>query len=75
MILLRALVYQIAFLAWTAALGILGLPLLLGPRRAVMLFGTFWSAGTLAILKACCGLGYELRGREHLPAGAAIIAM
>lgn len=75
MILLRAFVYQIAFLAWTAALGILGLPLLLGPRRVVMRFGTFWSAGTLAILKACCGLGYELRGREHLPEGPAIIAM
>jgi 1-acyl-sn-glycerol-3-phosphate acyltransferase len=75
LILLRALAYQIAFLAWTVALGILGLPLLLAPRRASMHFGTFWSRGVLALLRVICGLDYELRGSEHLPAGAAIIAM
>jgi 1-acyl-sn-glycerol-3-phosphate acyltransferase len=72
---LRSAAYQIAFLIWTAALGIAGLPLLPGPRRAMMRFGTFWSAGNLAILKFCTGLGYELRGRENLPIGPAIIAM
>ncbi len=75
MIFLRSAVYQIAFLVWTAALGVSGLPLLLGSRRAVMRFGTFWSRGVLVLLRVICGLDYELRGREHLPAGPAIIAM
>ena len=75
MLLLRSTAYHIAFLIWTVALGIAGLPLLLGPRRGVMVFGTFWSRGVLVLLRTICGLDYELRGREHLPEGSAIIAM
>jgi len=72
---LRSLLFNIAFYLWTAMLGIVGLPLLLGPRLWMMRFGTFWSAGTLALLGWCVGLRHELRGREHLPPGPAIIAM
>ncbi len=75
MLLLRSAVYHIAFLIWTVSLGIAGLPLLLGPRRGVMVFGTFWSRGVLVLLRTICGLGYELRGRENLPEGSAIVAM
>ena len=75
MVVLRSALYQIVFFAWTGLLGILGLPVLLGTRRMAMRFGTFWSAGTLAILKCCAGLSYELRGLENLPASPAIIAM
>jgi 1-acyl-sn-glycerol-3-phosphate acyltransferase len=75
LVVLRSALYQIVFFAWTGLLGILGLPVLLGTRRIAMRFGTFWSAGTLAILKCCAGLSYELRGLENLPAGPAIIAM
>jgi 1-acyl-sn-glycerol-3-phosphate acyltransferase len=72
---LRALLFQLAFGLWTAALGIVFLPLLLAPPLAMMRFGTMWSAGTLWLLRACVGLDYEVRGREHLPAGPALIAM
>ncbi len=75
MLFLRSAAYQIAFLVWTAALGVSGLPLLLGSRRAVMRFGTFWSRGVLVLLRVICGLDYELRGRERLPEGPAIVAM
>jgi len=75
LLVLRSTVYQIAFLIWTALLGIAGLPLLLASRRSVMRFGTFWSRGVLVLLRIICGLDYELRGREHLPEGPAIIAM
>lgn len=75
MIWLRSLAFQLAFLIWTGALGLLALPLLLAPALWVMRFGTFWSAGTLKLLHWCVGLDHELRGRENLPAGPAIIAM
>lgn len=75
MTLLRALLFNIAFFALTAVLGLLGLPLLLAPRRWVMRFGCFWACSVLALLKAIVGLDSEIRGREHLPPGAAIVAM
>ena len=56
MIWLRALVYQLVFMVWTTLLGIAFLPLLLGNWRGMMRFGTFWSAGTLWLLRLCVGL-------------------
>jgi 1-acyl-sn-glycerol-3-phosphate acyltransferase len=72
---LRALAFNLAFVGVTALLGIAGLPMLLAPRRWVMHFGRFWSGSVLALLKAIVGLDGEIRGLEHLPAGASIIAM
>src|SRR3954471_7763463 len=72
---LRALLFNIAFFGSTALLGILGLPLLLAPRRTVMGFGRFWARCVLALARAIVGLDGEIRGREHLPRGACLIAM
>ena len=73
MIILRSLAYHVSFYLWTGILGILGLPLLLAPGMWVMRFGTFWSAGTLTLLRWCVGLSYEVRGQ--LPPGPVLIAM
>jgi 1-acyl-sn-glycerol-3-phosphate acyltransferase len=73
--LLRALLFNIAFFGVTALLGVLGLPLLLAPRAWVMRFGRFWAWSVLALLRAIVGLDGEIRGREHLPRGACLIAM
>ncbi len=75
MIRLRSLLFQLAFALWTTVLGIAFLPLLLAPPLWMMRLGTFWSAGTLWLLRCCAGLDYEVRGREHLPPGPALIAM
>ena len=75
MIFLRSLAFQVAFWSWTALLAFAGLPFLLGTRRGMMRFGTFWSRSTLVLLRWIVGLGYEVRRREHLPAGPVIIAM
>src|SRR5256886_10522476 len=72
---LRALLFNIAFFGSTALLGILGLPLLLAPRRTVMGFGRFWARCVLALARAIVGLDGEIRGLEHLPKGACLIAM
>ena len=71
----RSLAFNIAFFAVTALLGVAGLPILLAPRRWVMRFGRFWARCVLALLRAIVGLDGEIRGLEHLPPGAAIIAM
>ena len=75
MILFRSLLFQVAFYAWTIGLGILFLPLMLAPGDWMMRCGAFWSAGTLKLLAWTAGLTYEVRGREHLPDGPALIAM
>ena len=72
---LRSLAFNLAFVAVTAVLGVVGLPVLLLPRRAVMAFGRFWARSVLALLGAIVGLDGEIRGKEHLPAGACIVAM
>ena len=75
MILLRSLAFQIAFWSWTALMALAGLPFLLGPRRGMMEFGTFWARVTFALLRRLVGLDYEVRGRENLPCDPAIVAM
>ncbi len=75
MIFLRSLAFQVAFWSWTALLAFAGLPFLLGTRRGMMRFGTFWSRSTLVLLRWIVGLRYDVRGREHLPSGPVIIAM
>ena len=75
MILLRSLVYQLAFWSWTALMAFAGLPFLLGTRRGMLAFGTFWARGVFVLLRVIVGLDYEVRGRRNLPAGPCIIAM
>jgi 1-acyl-sn-glycerol-3-phosphate acyltransferase len=74
-ILLRSLLFQVLFYLLTIVMGIVVLPLLLGPGRWVMRYGTAWSAASLKLLHWCVGLDHEVRGREHLSRGPAIIAM
>src|SRR5262249_32425145 len=72
---LRALLFNIAFFGSTALLGIAGLPLLIARRRTVMRFGRFWAHSVLGLLRAIVGLDGEIRGFEHLPQGACLVAM
>jgi 1-acyl-sn-glycerol-3-phosphate acyltransferase len=74
-ILLRSLLFQLLFYGVTGVLAILYLPLLAGPGGWMMRWGTAWSALSLTLLKWCCGVTFEVHGRENLPPGAAIVAM
>ena len=71
----RAFAFNLAFFAWTAVLGMAGLPFLLAPRAAAMRFGRFWAASVLALLKVIVGLGHEIRGLDRVPRDGCIIAM
>jgi 1-acyl-sn-glycerol-3-phosphate acyltransferase len=72
---LRSLVFNLVFYAWTAFLAILALPMVLAPRAVVMRLGRWWSRTVLELARLIAGIEYELRGAEHLPHAPAIIAM
>src|SRR5215469_1686637 len=74
MIVLRSLVFVALFYLWSAVCGILMLPLLVCPRRWTLVAFRLWALGVIALLDPCCGVKVELRGREHMPKGRAIVA-
>ena len=75
MILLRSILFNVLFYLGTAIVCIAALPLLLGPRRYNAYFGHYWARSAMWLAGWTAGLRYEVRGREHLPAGPAIIAL
>ncbi|HEX6441157.1 MAG TPA: lysophospholipid acyltransferase family protein [Stellaceae bacterium] len=72
---LRSLAFNAAFVATTALIGVLGLPVLLGPRHWSMRLGGFWARCVLRLLGGIAGLRGEVRGMGHLPTGSCLIAM
>ena len=72
---LRALAFQVTFYAWTVLVCLAALPAypFLSPP-AMRWVARFWERGALGLLRATTGLGYEIRGRDRLPAGPAILA-
>lgn len=74
MVAVRSLIYVVLFYLWSAALAILWTPMLLGPGRWTLAMFSFWGRGILVLLKVCCGIEVVVRGRQHVPAGAALVA-
>ena len=74
MILARSILFIMLFYLWSLVLGILMLPLLVCPRRWTLAAFRLWARVVIALLRVCCGIRVELRGRENLPVGRAIVA-
>ena len=74
MMVARSLLFVALFYLWSAVLAILMLPFFFLPRRATLAAFKFWSRGVVAMLQAICGIRVELRGREHVPHGRALVA-
>ena len=74
MLALRSFVFVALFYLWSAAVAILCTPLLLAPPAAVLRMFAVWSRGIHMLLRAVCGITVEVRGREHMPVGAALVA-
>jgi 1-acyl-sn-glycerol-3-phosphate acyltransferase len=74
LILVRSLIFLFVFYLWSAVLAIGSLPLLLGPRRWTIEIFRFWARGIIVQLRLICDVRVELRGREHVPTGRAIVA-
>ena len=72
---LRSLLFNLAFWLLTLILGLISLPLLLGPRQWLAPLMRFYAWMNVWLLRVTCGIRLQVEGREHLPAGgAALIA-
>lgn len=71
---IRLVLFQIYFWSWSTLINIVWLPALALPRITVVRGMEIWAAVSFWGLKHIIGLEYEIRGRENLPAGAAVFA-
>lgn len=74
MLVLRSALFNTVFFIWSAVLCTIYLPLLLLPERVMVWGGTWWSKSIIRILELIAGTGFEIRGAENIPSGAAIFA-
>jgi 1-acyl-sn-glycerol-3-phosphate acyltransferase len=70
---LRSTLFAIAFFVWTTLVAVLCTPILLGPTRWTLGMFHMWGRGLIAILRLF-GVRVEVRGRENIPQGAALVA-
>jgi 1-acyl-sn-glycerol-3-phosphate acyltransferase len=71
---LRSLCFNVGWYAGTVTIALVGAPILLLPRRAVVAWAKFWIRFCLWWLRITVGLTHRLSGLENLPAGPVIIA-
>lgn len=74
MITVRSLLFVALFYVWSTIIALGMIPLFLGRSRWVMRGLTLYGYGISFLLGLVCGIRVELRGREHMPTGAAVIA-
>lgn len=74
MIYLRSFLFQLFFWLWSATMAILMIATLPLPRAVNRACLTFWSRGVILSLRWLAGVRIEVRGRENVPTGAALIA-
>ena len=70
----RSLIFYVVFYVNTGVFLVLGSPLLLGPRRWAMAGLAAHAEASMWWMRVICGTRVEVRGRENLPDGAALIA-
>jgi 1-acyl-sn-glycerol-3-phosphate acyltransferase len=71
---IRSLLFVALFYLWSAFIAIGSTPILFGPSRwSLRMFHT-WASGIHLLLRVCCDVRVEIRGREHVPQGAALVA-
>lgn len=74
MILVRSFLFAAVFYLWSVLYAIALVPLLAAPRSWMLAGMRLWSQSVNLLLRVICGIRVEVRGREHVPAGDALIA-
>lgn len=74
MIALRSLIFVALFYAWSVFVAVGLSPFLLGPRSWAMELMRVWARGIIWLLRVVCDIKVEVRGKEHMPTGAALVA-
>ena len=71
---IRSATCTVCFYVWSIFMGLLMVPMVLLPRRGFSLFVLLWAGGNSLIFRVVVGIRVEIRGREHIPVGPAIVA-
>jgi 1-acyl-sn-glycerol-3-phosphate acyltransferase len=71
---IRSLLFVALFYIWSVFWVLLISPLMLAPRRWMVRSWRIWALGIMALLRVVCGIRVELRGRQYIPHGPALIA-
>lgn len=71
---IRSLVFNALFYVNLVLFLVLGSWLFACPRRWAIRGLQLWALSSLGLLRLVCGIGMEVRGRVHLPAGPALVA-
>jgi 1-acyl-sn-glycerol-3-phosphate acyltransferase len=74
LLLIRSLLFSALFYAWSVLVAVGCTPLLLGPASWTQAMFHVWGRGIVVLLRLCCDIRVEVRGREHMPKGAALVA-
>lgn len=67
------MLFATLFYLWSVLVSVGATPLLFGPASGMLAMFRFYSRGIIVILRIC-GIRVEVRGREHIPQGAALVA-
>ena len=74
MLVLRSILFNIAFYLNTVFWLIVSLPTFLMPYRAVIWIAQSWGRTSLVLARVIAGIDFELRGAEKIPPGPLIVA-
>lgn len=75
MTVIRSLLFNLAFYITTTVMLIIGaIPFLMMSQRTAINYGRLWGRICGFLLRTIGGIAIEIRGRENIPAGAAIVA-
>src|SRR5262249_54385421 len=72
-IVVRSALFAVLFVLWSVLVSVGGTPLLFGPVSGMLWLFRLYSRGLIVILWLC-GIRVQVRGREHIPVGAALVA-
>lgn len=70
----RASLFNLAFYVWSVFMVVLFAPALLLPWQVTVWGQRRWARGVNWLMRVLAGIRVEVRGREHLPVGACIVA-
>ena len=74
MLFIRCLLFNLTYFLWSMAASILFAPLFAISPRVAQRVGSPWAKGVLLLARLFCGITYEVRGAENIPARPAIYA-
>jgi 1-acyl-sn-glycerol-3-phosphate acyltransferase len=74
LVIVRSVVFNIAFYLNLFAHFIAAIPTLVMPRRAILSVAIFWGRTNLVLLRAICGIKVDYRGLQKIPPGPLLVA-